>query len=153
LGRGRIHPDNRTRRAGRRRHRLQRRDRRLGRRRVARARGPARALDHSARRPAAQWTVRPRAPAHLGTRRANGRAGGAGGLGVAEIVLERLTKVFADGTKAVAGLDLEVADGELVVFVGPSGCGKTTALRMIAGLEPITSGAVRIDDEVVNDLA
>ena len=54
---------------------------------------------------------------------------------MADIRLERLTKVYDDGTRAVRELDLEVADGEFVVFVGPSGCGKTTALRMIAGLE------------------
>ena len=48
--------------------------------------------------------------------------------------------LYADGTKAVSGLDLEIADGEFVVFVGPSGCGKTTALRMVAGLEEITGG-------------
>ncbi len=71
---------------------------------------------------------------------------------VAAIELERLTKVYADGTRAVHELDLEVADGEFVVFVGPSGCGKTSALRMIAGLEDITSGTVRVGDEVVNDL-
>jgi multiple sugar transport system ATP-binding protein len=71
---------------------------------------------------------------------------------VAEIALEHLTKVYPDGTKAVTSLDLEIEDGELVVFVGPSGCGKTTALRMIAGLEEITDGTVRIGDEVVNDL-
>jgi multiple sugar transport system ATP-binding protein len=71
---------------------------------------------------------------------------------VAEIGLERVTKVYADGTKAVSELDLEIADGEFVVFVGPSGCGKTTALRMIAGLEAITDGTVRIGDEVVNTL-
>jgi multiple sugar transport system ATP-binding protein len=74
------------------------------------------------------------------------------GPGVAEIQLERLTKIYADGTRAVDELDLEVADGELVVFVGPSGCGKTSALRMIAGLEDITSGTVRVHGEVVNDL-
>ena len=71
---------------------------------------------------------------------------------MAEIQLERLTKVYPDGTKAVTDLDLEVGAGEFVVFVGPSGCGKTTALRMIAGLESITAGDVRIDGEVVNDL-
>ena len=59
---------------------------------------------------------------------------------MAEIALESLTKVYPDGTHAVTDLDLEVASGEFVVFVGPSGCGKTTALRMIAGLETITSG-------------
>jgi multiple sugar transport system ATP-binding protein len=71
---------------------------------------------------------------------------------VAEITLEELTKVYPDGTRAVTELDLEVAAGEFVVFVGPSGCGKTTALRMIAGLESITEGTVRIDGHVVNDL-
>jgi multiple sugar transport system ATP-binding protein len=71
---------------------------------------------------------------------------------MAEIQLDKLTKVYSDGTKAVSELDLEVADGEFVVFVGPSGCGKTTALRMIAGLEPITDGTVRIGDEIVNTL-
>jgi multiple sugar transport system ATP-binding protein len=71
---------------------------------------------------------------------------------VAEITLENLTKVYPDGTQAVTGLDLAVGDGEFVVFVGPSGCGKTTALRMIAGLETITSGTVKIDEEVVNNL-
>jgi multiple sugar transport system ATP-binding protein len=71
---------------------------------------------------------------------------------MAEIVLERLTKVYSDGTEAVTGLDLEVGTGEFVVFVGPSGCGKTTALRMVAGLETITSGHVKIDGQVVNDL-
>jgi multiple sugar transport system ATP-binding protein len=71
---------------------------------------------------------------------------------VAEIELEKLTKVYSDGTRAVSELDLEIEDGELVVFVGPSGCGKTTALRMIAGLEPITEGTVRIGGEVVNRL-
>jgi len=71
---------------------------------------------------------------------------------VAAIELEQLTKVYPDGTRAVQGLDLEVADGEFVVFVGPSGCGKTSALRMIAGLEEITSGTVRVGGAVVNDL-
>jgi multiple sugar transport system ATP-binding protein len=71
---------------------------------------------------------------------------------VAEIQLDQLTKVYPDGTEALTGLDLEIEDGEFVVFVGPSGCGKTTALRMVAGLEEITSGTVRIGDEVVNGL-
>ncbi len=71
---------------------------------------------------------------------------------MAEITLENLTKVYSDGTRAVTELDLEVGAGEFVVFVGPSGCGKTTALRMIAGLETVTSGNVRIDGHVVNDL-
>ena len=71
---------------------------------------------------------------------------------MAEIQLDSLTKVYPDGTEAVTDLDLEVGAGEFVVFVGPSGCGKTTALRMIAGLESITSGDVKIDGQVVNDL-
>ena len=71
---------------------------------------------------------------------------------MAEIELDQLTKVYPDGTRAVRELDLTIGDGEFVVLVGPSGCGKTTALRMVAGLEPITSGAVRIGDRVVNDL-
>jgi multiple sugar transport system ATP-binding protein len=71
---------------------------------------------------------------------------------VAEIQLDKLTKVYEDGTRAVSELDLAVGDGEFVVFVGPSGCGKTTALRMIAGLETITDGTVRIGGDVVNTL-
>ncbi|MER3409481.1 MAG: ABC transporter ATP-binding protein [Thermoleophilia bacterium] len=71
---------------------------------------------------------------------------------MAEIQLEKLTKVYPDGTRAVSELDLEVRDGEFVVFVGPSGCGKTTALRMIAGLETVTEGTIRIGGQVVNDL-
>jgi multiple sugar transport system ATP-binding protein len=71
---------------------------------------------------------------------------------MAEIALERLTKVYGDGTHAVSALDLEIADGEFVVLVGPSGCGKTTALRMVAGLEPITEGRVLVGGAVVNRL-
>jgi multiple sugar transport system ATP-binding protein len=71
---------------------------------------------------------------------------------VAAITLEDVSKVYPDGTRAVEALNLDIADGELVVFVGPSGCGKTSALRMIAGLEEISSGTIRIGDEVVNDL-
>ena len=71
---------------------------------------------------------------------------------MAEIQLDKLTKVYGDGTRAVSELDLEIQNGEFMVFVGPSGCGKTTALRMIAGLEPITDGTVRIGDEIVNRL-
>src|SRR6266498_2752538 len=71
---------------------------------------------------------------------------------MAEITLDQLTKVYGDGTRAVSDLDLEIADGEFVVLVGPSGCGKTSALRMVAGLEPITEGRVLIGGEVVNKL-
>src|SRR5919197_6621064 len=69
---------------------------------------------------------------------------------VAEIQLERLTKVYPDGTLAVSALDLEIADAEFVVLVGPSGCGKTTALRMVAGLEEVTDGNVWLGERVVN---
>jgi multiple sugar transport system ATP-binding protein len=69
------------------------------------------------------------------------------------IELENLTRVFASGVTAVDRLTLDVADGEFVVLVGPSGCGKTTALRMIAGLERITSGTVSIGGQVVNDVS
>jgi len=71
---------------------------------------------------------------------------------MAGITLDNLTKVYDDGTRAVRSLDLDISDGELMVFVGPSGCGKTTALRMIAGLEEVTEGEIRIGDEIVNDL-
>jgi multiple sugar transport system ATP-binding protein len=71
---------------------------------------------------------------------------------MAEITLDGLTKVYSDGTRAVSDLNLEIADGEFVVLVGPSGCGKTSALRMVAGLEPITEGKVVIGGEVVNRL-
>src|SRR5712691_4467292 len=71
---------------------------------------------------------------------------------MASIALEQVTKKFPDGTTAVDSLSLEVADGEFMVLVGPSGCGKTTALRMVAGLEEITEGEVRIGDTVANTL-
>jgi multiple sugar transport system ATP-binding protein len=70
---------------------------------------------------------------------------------VADIVLDKLTKSFSDGTTAVNAVDLEIADGEFVILVGPSGCGKSTLLNMIAGLEDITSGELRIGGERVND--
>jgi multiple sugar transport system ATP-binding protein len=71
---------------------------------------------------------------------------------VAEIVLDDVWKVYPDGTEAVHSLDLAIADTEFIVLVGPSGCGKTTALRMVAGLEQISKGTVRIGDRVVNDV-
>jgi multiple sugar transport system ATP-binding protein len=69
---------------------------------------------------------------------------------VAEVTFEDVAKVYPDGTRAVNDLDLEIKDGEFMVLVGPSGCGKTTALRMVAGLEDISEGSVRIGDRVVN---
>ena len=71
---------------------------------------------------------------------------------MAQIVLSDVWKVYSDGTEAVRSLDLAIEDGEFMVLVGPSGCGKTTALRMVAGLEAITKGEVRIGDRVVNDV-
>jgi multiple sugar transport system ATP-binding protein len=71
---------------------------------------------------------------------------------VAEIGLVGLEKTYPDGTRAVEQLDLEIADGEFVVFVGPSGCGKTSVLRMVAGLEEISSGEITIGGRVVNHL-
>jgi multiple sugar transport system ATP-binding protein len=72
---------------------------------------------------------------------------------VAAISLRGLTKVYATGVTALDALDLEVEDGEFAVLVGPSGCGKTTALRMVAGLERITSGTVSLGGRVVNDIS
>ncbi len=72
--------------------------------------------------------------------------------GMAEIRLEQVCKVYPDGTQAVDQVDLEVADGEFVVLVGPSGCGKSTTLRMVAGLEEISSGTISIAGEVVNSV-
>ncbi len=71
---------------------------------------------------------------------------------MAEIVLDDVWKVYPDGTEAVRALDLDITDGEFMVLVGPSGCGKTTALRMVAGLEVISKGSVRIGERVVNDV-
>jgi multiple sugar transport system ATP-binding protein len=69
---------------------------------------------------------------------------------VAEVVFDGVTKVYADGTTAVNDLNLDITDGEFMVLVGPSGCGKTTALRMVAGLEDISGGTLRIGERVVN---
>ncbi|MCC6223572.1 MAG: sn-glycerol-3-phosphate ABC transporter ATP-binding protein UgpC [Thermoleophilia bacterium] len=71
---------------------------------------------------------------------------------MARVVFDHVTKRFGDTVVAVDDLSLEIADGEFMILVGPSGCGKTTALRMVAGLEDITSGEVRIGERVVNDL-
>jgi multiple sugar transport system ATP-binding protein len=69
---------------------------------------------------------------------------------MAEIVLDDISKVYPDGTTAVKDLNVDIQDGEFIVLVGPSGCGKTTALRMVAGLESITQGSIKIGDKVVN---
>jgi multiple sugar transport system ATP-binding protein len=71
---------------------------------------------------------------------------------MAGVTLTDVSKIYEDGTRAVSDLSLDVEDGELVVFVGPSGCGKSTALRMIAGLEEISEGEIRIGDRIVNNL-
>ncbi|MGH2689381.1 MAG: ABC transporter ATP-binding protein, partial [Actinomycetota bacterium] len=70
---------------------------------------------------------------------------------MASITLRNLVKRYGDGFKAVGDVTLDIADGELMILVGPSGCGKSTVLRMIAGLEEITSGEVRIGDERANE--
>jgi len=69
---------------------------------------------------------------------------------MAGIALENIAKVYPGGVRAISDLSLDVEDGEFIVLVGPSGCGKTTALRMVAGLESITEGTIRIGDRVVN---
>jgi multiple sugar transport system ATP-binding protein len=72
---------------------------------------------------------------------------------MAEIVLDRVTKSYPDGATAVKELSVAIADGEFIILVGPSGCGKSTTLNMIAGLEDISSGEIRIDGERVNEKA
>jgi multiple sugar transport system ATP-binding protein len=72
---------------------------------------------------------------------------------MSEITLDGITKVFDDGTEAVKEMDLAIDDGEFMILVGPSGCGKSTALRMIAGLEDISRGELKIDGDVVNGLS
>jgi multiple sugar transport system ATP-binding protein len=69
---------------------------------------------------------------------------------VAGVTFDRVAKVYPDGTRAVSEMSLGIEDGEFMVLVGPSGCGKTTALRMVAGLEEISEGVLRIGDQVVN---
>jgi len=69
---------------------------------------------------------------------------------LATVTFEDVAKVYPDGTRAVSGMNLTIEDREFMVFVGPSGCGKTTALRMVAGLETISEGVLRIGDRPVN---
>ena len=70
---------------------------------------------------------------------------------MATVSMDKVNKVYENGFHAVKDMDMEVADGEFMVLVGPSGCGKTTTLRMVAGLEDVTSGTLRIGGKVVND--
>jgi multiple sugar transport system ATP-binding protein len=72
---------------------------------------------------------------------------------VAEVTFDGVSKIYLDGTRAVNDINLEIQDGEFMVLVGPSGCGKTTALRMVAGLEDISEGQLKIGERVVNQLA
>jgi ABC-type Fe3+/spermidine/putrescine transport system ATPase subunit len=72
---------------------------------------------------------------------------------MAPITLDKATKVYPNGFEAIHQLELDVADGEFMVLVGPSGCGKTMAVRMVAGLEDITDGTLRIGERVVNDVS
>jgi multiple sugar transport system ATP-binding protein len=72
---------------------------------------------------------------------------------MAQISLEKITKVYPNGFEAVHSLDLEVNEGEFMVLVGPSGCGKTTALRMVAGLEVISRGTLRFGERIVNNVS
>jgi multiple sugar transport system ATP-binding protein len=69
---------------------------------------------------------------------------------LAGVTFDQVSKIYPDGTRAVNSIDLEIQDGEFMVLVGPSGCGKTTALRMVAGLEEISEGVLRIGDRTVN---
>src|SRR5438067_7634791 len=69
---------------------------------------------------------------------------------MAQVAFERVSKIYPDGTRAVNDINLDIRDGEFMVLVGPSGCGKTTALRMVAGLEDISEGVLRIGERVVN---
>src|SRR6476646_7741561 len=74
------------------------------------------------------------------------------GVSMAEVSCRKVIKEYEGGVQAVKGIDLDIADHEFVVLVGPSGCGKSTTLRMIAGLEEISSGEIWIDDALVNDV-
>ncbi|HOQ49539.1 MAG TPA: ATP-binding cassette domain-containing protein, partial [Candidatus Kapabacteria bacterium] len=71
---------------------------------------------------------------------------------MAHLKLLNIEKIYPNGAKAVENISFEVAEGEFVVLVGPSGCGKTTILRMIAGLEDISSGEIHLDNKIINNL-
>ena len=71
---------------------------------------------------------------------------------MAQVDLHDVVKIYPGGVRAVDGFNLSIADGEFVVLVGPSGCGKSTTLRMVAGLEEITGGEVKIGDRIVNEV-
>src|SRR5947199_9474186 len=71
---------------------------------------------------------------------------------MAQVAFDRVSKIYPDGTRAVNDLNLGIEDGEFMVLVGPSGCGKTTALRMVAGLQEISEGVLRIGDRAVNPM-
>ena len=72
---------------------------------------------------------------------------------MATVQMENVNKIYENGFHAIHDLSLDIADQEFLVLVGPSGCGKSTALRMVAGLETITGGVMRIGDRVVNDVS
>src|SRR6267154_3407631 len=71
---------------------------------------------------------------------------------MAQVLLDKVSKIYPGGVKAVDAIDLAIKDQEFIVLVGPSGCGKSTTLRMVAGLEEISDGVIRIGDRVVNDV-
>src|SRR6266542_3320605 len=89
---------------------------------------------------------------HAGPVPSSARCGLPGGVAMAQIAFDGVTKRFDDGTVAVDNLSMEIADGEFMVLVGPSGSGKTTVMRMVAGLEAASDGVIRIGGDVVNDL-
>src|SRR5581483_7273367 len=125
---------------------------RHGRPRVPRARpGDALHRRHELahrRRPPTPVRVR----SHRGARAPDARGRALLRLTMASVAFEHVDKVYPGGTTGVADVNLAIADGELLVLVGPSGCGKSTLLRLVAGLEEITAGTLRIGDRVVNDL-
>ena len=71
---------------------------------------------------------------------------------MASLSLQHINKTYPNGFEAVKDFNLEIEDKEFIIFVGPSGCGKSTTLRMVAGLEEITSGTLKIGDKVMNDV-